>query len=290
MDVKINKINGEYFATFLDFKQNIKSYFIKKSFDMSEPVVTDFHFDLNTNEADIYNDMLNIYSPKIKLEPLHNIRHYYTIVLITDNGLQYPVYIDYNKLYGTEMEDDVYHYNFAKPIFKNVSGRNYDFYIKGSYGDQHQIDLFDFKNINEGFFKVPKKEHLLSESYEIICEVNDKRIFKGPFTILPRDYVSFSTTYQDMGDNLKVTVRSKFNTAVLDSVSINYNGRIVREESRDKLNINKLIRELSFYIPSSGFNKENSFIINYTASESKVNSENSITKQLQVSFSEKREE
>ncbi|MGL6101308.1 MAG: hypothetical protein ACRC0G_17015, partial [Fusobacteriaceae bacterium] len=46
----------------------------------------------------------------------------------------------------------------------------------------------------------------------------------------------------------------------------------------------------SFYIPSSGFNKENSFIINYTASESKVNSENSITKQLQVSFSEKREE
>ncbi|MGL6100546.1 MAG: hypothetical protein ACRC0G_13080, partial [Fusobacteriaceae bacterium] len=290
MDVRINKIDGEYFATFLDFKQNIKSYYVKKSFDLSEPVVKDFHFNLNDQKVDIYSGNINIHSPSIKLEPLNDIRHFYTIVLITDNGLSYPLYVDFNKLYGIKMEDDIYHYNFMKPIFKDKNEYKYEFFIKGSYGDSHKIDLFDIKNINECFFKIPEKKSLLSESYEITCELNGNRIFKGPFAILPKDFVSFSVDYQDMGENLKVKVRTKFNTAVLDMVSITHNGKVIREEKREKLDMNKIIRELVFYIPASGINNENNLILDYEASESKVNSDNQIKKQVLITLNEKKEQ
>ncbi|MGL5963061.1 MAG: hypothetical protein ACRCZ2_01485 [Fusobacteriaceae bacterium] len=288
--MKIIKVDGEYFATFLDFKENIKNYFVKKSFDPTEPEVKSLHLDLDKNEINLHESGLNIYSPNIKLEPLHNIRHYYTIVLITDNGLEYPFYVDYNKLYSTEQESDIYYYNFAKPLFRNKSNLNYKFYIKGVYGDEHQLDLFDIKNRNEAFFKVPKKENLSSESYDIICEINNERFFRGPFSLLPKDNVSFVVDYQDLGENLKVQIRPKFTTCSLDKVSVIYKNEIVREEHRAKGDLSKIIRELTFYIPASGFNKDNSFKIKYSASESKVSEDNFIEKETTISFFEKKEE
>ncbi|MGL5715924.1 MAG: hypothetical protein ACRCX2_23110 [Paraclostridium sp.] len=245
---------------------------------------------MGKNEVDVYNGGLNIFSPHIPLDPMHDIKHYYTIVLITDNGLQYPFYIDYNKLYNIEHESDVYYYNFAKPVFKNSSNSDYKFYIKGTYGDKHQIDLFDIKNKNEAFFKLPSKKLLISNSYDIICEVNGVRYFRGNFPVLPKNYIDFAINYQDLGENLKVQVKPKFATCTLDKVSIYYNGYLIREEKRNKLDITKVIRELNFYIPASGFNKDNAFKIKYLASESKVSSDSFIEKELELSFSEKKEE
>lgn len=288
MDVKIVKVDGEYFATFLNFKNNIKHYSIKKSFDPATPEIKPFHFNLNENEVDIYNNGLNIYSPYIKLEQLHNVKHYYTITLITDEGVRYPIYVDYNKLYGIETEEETYFYNFMKPIFNSKEEQMFKFYLKGIYGDTHQIDLVEIKNKNEAFFKVPKKETLSSDVYDIVVELNNKRVFRGVFPILVKDTIDFVVSYSDLGDNLKITINPKFVTSTIDSLSVYYNNTLIREVEREQLNLNKIIRDISFYIPSSGFNKDNSFRLVYKASESKV-SNNFIEKECLVSFSEKKE-
>ena len=289
MDVKIIKVDGEYFATFLNFKQNIKSYSVKASFEIGKPEIKDFHFNLNENEFNLNDNDINIFSPYIKLNTLNNVKHYYIITLYTDNMLSYAFYVDYNKLYGIESEDDVYHYNFMKPIFNNKREQMFKFFIRGIYGDMHQLGLVDIKNKNECFLKVPKKEGLSSEVYDIIVELNDQRVFRGPFPILPLDSIDFSISYYDFGDNLKVVVNPKFSTCTLDEIKISYGGKTIRDVKRDKLDLNSMLREACFYIPSSGFNKNNMFKITYSASESKVSLNNSITKEVYVSFSEKKD-
>lgn len=289
MDVKIIKVDGEYFATFLNFKQNIKFYSVKGSYEVGSPTIKSFHFNLNENDHDLFNNDLNIFSPYIKLETLNNVKHYYTITLYTDDMVSYPFYVDYNQLYGIEKEEDIYHYNFMKPIFNSSKEQMFKFYLRGIYGDLHQIDLVDIKNKNEAFFRLPKKELLTSEVYDIITELNGKRVFRGAFPVLPVDSVDFTISYYDMGDNLKVVVNPKFSTCTLDNIKISYNGRVLREVSREKLDLNRTLREACFYIPASGFNKDNVFRITYTASESSLSLNNSITKDTIVSFSEKRD-
>lgn len=272
MNLKVYKRGEEYFVTFLQFKTNIKSYYIQKSTDLSAPVIKDFNFDLLKNDVDIQNNQLNIFSPPIKLEPLHDVKHYYKVVLITDNNIEYPFYIDYNKLYGIESEDNIYHYNFMKNIFFDIEKKHTKFYIKGVYGDIHLINLVEIKNKKEAFFKVPKKSTLISDVYDIIVEINGKRVFKNKFPIIVKDYVDFVVNCQDMGETIKVNLNPKFNYSTIDRIVVSSGNEKLREIKRNKLDLNTIIRDASFYVPSVGFNSSKQYAIEYTISEP-INSE-----------------
>ena len=290
MDLKVYKKGEEYFVTFLQFKTNIKQYYIKKSFDLAQPVVKDFHFNLNENSVDLYNNPINIFAPSIKLEPLHNVKHYYTIVLIADNGLEYAFYIDYNKFYNIEKENEIYYYNFMKPIFFDIEKIHTKFYLKGIFGDIHQIDLYDIKNKNEAFFKVPSKKDLISETYEIIAEMNGNRIFKGKFPILTKDSIDFVINYEDYGNVCKVILNPKYNYCTLDSVYVYHGDELMNKKTRNKLDLTSTIRDVSFYIPAQGFNKHRDFRIEYTISESTASTNNSFTKVCNITLDQEREQ
>lgn len=267
MNLRVYKQGEEYFVTFLQFKTNIKQYYVQKSTDLITPEKKDFHFDLLNNNVDIYNGNINIFSPPIKLEPLNDVKHYYKIVLITDNGIEYPFYVDYNKLYGIDTEENIYHYNFMKNIFFDIEKKHTKFYIKGIYGDIHLIDLVDIKNKKEAFFKVPKKTSLSSDVYEIIVEINGQRVFKGKFPIVVKDYIDFVVNCQDFGETVKVNVNPKFSYSTIDRITIKFGNEKIREVKRNKLDLNTIIRDASFYVPVSGFNSSKSFLIEYEISE-----------------------
>lgn len=273
MNINVKKVNEKYYLIVKNYKRNIQGYKIIHSNKKVAACVENANHDLLNNKIDIYNQPLNLLDFSIELEPLLDIKDYYTVILTTDDDHEYPFYIDFNKFYNIKQDEKVYFYEFDEDEYslKSQPLHKYNFYLYGNFGDKHQIKIFQVVNDNYILFTIPEADEYFSEVYFLIVELNEKVVYKCHFPIIKNQNIEFVTGVEDYGQYLKYTVSPKYNYPFLKELSIKNNERVLVKKIKNKSN-KAFIKNISFYLPNVGINNFSEFIISYKTQENYIDS------------------
>jgi hypothetical protein len=269
--LKLDIINrdGKYFASLSGFTKTIKKYYIKKSWETTLPEISYFNKDIFNQDVELYGEDIDLLNFYVELEPIPQITNYYTLVLVTEDGLEYPFHIDYVNFYNIENEDDVYRYELDYETYLNLEKKRYDFFLKGIYGDEHKLKLLSVKSNQEVFLLIPKKELLESEVYDIIINENDKRFHRGRFPLKVTDKVDFVLTAHDFGEYNRFTLNPKYNYSIITELAVFHEGKEIRRVTRPS-NPFDVIKEIQFFLPNTGFKNPTEIKIVYKLKDNSI--------------------
>lgn len=273
MNIIIKKENDKYYAVIKNFKRNIHKYKILKSWDKVFACENIVDYNLLKNDIDLYNNPINLLDISIELEPIVNQEDYYTIVLSTDNGNEYPFYIDINKFYNLKQEEKIYFYEFQEGEIELISSplHKYDFYLLGNFNDVYKIKLLQVVNKNYILFTIPENVDYISEIYYLIVNLNEKRVYKCPFPIIRNKDIDFVIGVEDYGQYLKYSVSPKYNYSFLKELCIKNNERMLVRKTKSNRN-KSFIKNIYFFLPNLGINNFSEFIISYKTQENYIGS------------------
>lgn len=272
MNVTVINKDSKYYLVIKNYKRNIHRCVIIPSWSSSIACDKILDYNLLENKFDLHNNDLNLLDISIELEPIINQRDYYTVKLYTDDGNEYPFYVDINMFYNLKSDERVYFYQFGEDEIELISSpkHNYDFYLLGNFNDLHKLKLLQVVNSKYILFTMPRTNDYISEIYYLIVELNKERIYKHNFPF--NNNIEFVTGVEDYGQYLKYTVSPKYNYSFLKELSIKNNERILVKKTKNKSN-DVYIKNISFYLPNPGYNNPSNFIISYKTQENYIGSE-----------------
>lgn len=275
MNIIVKKERDKFYAIVKNYKNNLSKYKVtssNKNFVACEETIK---HNLLDNNIELANKSINLLDFSIPLEPLIDPKDYYTITVYTDNGNEYPFYIDINKFYNIKMEEKIYFYKFEEDEIELEStyDKKYDFYLTGNFGDLHKLKLYQIVNSKYILFTAPENADYISEMYYLNIELNNKLIFKSSFPFSKKYNIEFVTGIEDYGQYLKYTVSPKYNYSFLKELSIKTkdNKTIVKKIKSDSNH--SFIKKISFYLPNPGLKNFSEFFISYKTQENYLNSE-----------------
>jgi hypothetical protein len=264
MKIIVEKRNNRYFAIIKNINSNIpKKIIITKSWDSTFLKEKILNYDILNNELNIKEKSYDLLNFEIELEPISNFQDYYKFNIITDNGISYPFYIDYNLFYNISVSDFLYFYEFKTLDLVIDENFKYDFFILGNFGDKHLIRINKVIG-NKILFNIPKKETLNSEFYYIVVEKNGEKILKDYFGIyIDKHPINFIIQLDDFGEYYKCSINTKHKYNIIKKLSIEY----------DKKTFNVLNNYSTyFFISKNDFKKPIELKINATIQEDYINS------------------
>lgn len=275
MNVIVKKENNKYYLVIKNYKRNIHRCKIVPSWDSSLACDKIVDYNLLENPINLQNESISLLDVSIELEPIINHNDYYKVMVYTDDGNEYPFYIDVNKFYNLKSDEKIYFYKLEEDeiTLESSPNKKYDFYLLGNFNDLHKTQLLQIIDKKYILFLVTdEQDKYISEIYYLVIELNGKRIAKYNFPIIKTDKVEFVTGIEDYGQYLKYTVSPKYNYSFLKELSIKNNERILVKKTKNKSN-QVFIKNISFYLPNHGYATPSNFIISYKTQENCIGSE-----------------
>lgn len=274
MNITVKKENNKYYLVIKNYKRNIHRIKVISSFDNSLACDKIVDYNLLENPINLKNESINLLDVSVELQPIINSKDYYKVFVYTNDGNEYPFYVDINKFYETEKDERIYFYKFDdnEISLKLTPENKYDFYLIGNFNDVHKVKLLQAINDKHILFTIPIDLGFVSEIYYLVVELNKKRIAKYNFPIIKTNKVEFVTGIEDYGQYLKYTVSPKYNYSFLKELSIQNNERTLVKKTKNKSN-QAFIKNISFYLPNNGYINPSTFIISYKTQENYIGSE-----------------
>lgn len=176
MNVTVINKNSKYYLVIKNHKRNIHRCVIIPSWSNFIACDKILDYNLLENKFDLHNNDLNLLDYSIELDPIINQRDYYTVKLYTDDGNEYPFYIDINMFYGLKSNEKVYFYQFGEDEIELISSpqHNYEFYFLGNFNDLYKLKLLQVVNSKYILFTIPSTNDYISEIYYLVVELNKK--------------------------------------------------------------------------------------------------------------------
>ena len=266
MNITVEKIKDKYYAIVRNFSKSIHKYKIIKSWKRNACVTEIVSRNLIENPIDLYNKGINLLDFSIELEPINNSNDYYTISLITKDGLEYPFYIDINKFYNLQATDKIYFNKFENDeiTLESIYHKKYDFYLLGNFGDKHKVKLIEVVDNKNILFKPIDYNKYTSEVYYLVVELNEKIIYKKlyPFFNLSPEFVC---DFEDYETYLKYTIVPKYNYPYLKEFSIYHKDKLLNKVVKN--NIDEKFKNVIFFLPNLGVNNPIELLIKYKIKE-----------------------
>lgn len=274
MNINVKKENNNYYLVVKNYKRNIHRCKIIPSWDDSLACDKIVDYNLLENKFDLYNNSLNLLDFSIELQPIINQNDYYKVLIYTDDGNEYPFYIDINKFYNLKSDEKVYFYQLDdnEITLESSPDKKYDFYLLGNFDDVHKTKLLQIVNDKYILFSVMNNNEYISEIYYLVITLNERKIAKYNFPIIKSEKIEFVTGIEDYGQYLKYTVSPKYNYSFLKELSIKNNEKTLIKKTKNKSN-QVFIKNISFYLPNPGYNNFSNFIISYKTQENYIGSE-----------------